>query len=48
MDKKLFRRLHAHPLTLERLLAEQEDLPVAEIIRDLRKAAEFILTATTR
>jgi hypothetical protein len=48
MDKKLFQRLHAHALALERLLAEQSDLPLQEIIRDLRKAAEFILTATTR
>ena len=36
-----FQRLHDHALTLERL-------PVAEIIRDLRMAAEYILTATTR
>jgi hypothetical protein len=31
MGKKLFQRLHDHALTLERLLAEQEDLPLAEI-----------------
>jgi hypothetical protein len=48
MSKKLFQRLHDHALTLEKILAEQEDLPVAEIIRDLRAAAEFILIATTR
>jgi hypothetical protein len=40
--------VHAHALTLERLLAEQPDLPVAEIIHDLRKAAEFVLLAATR
>jgi hypothetical protein len=34
--------------SLERLLAEHPDLPLAEIIRDLRSAAEFILIATTR
>jgi hypothetical protein len=44
----LFQRLHAHALTLERLLAEHPDLPLEEIIRDLRAAAEFILRTTTR
>ena len=48
MDKKLFQRLHTHALVLEQLLVEHPDLPLAEIIRDLRKAAEFILIATTR
>jgi hypothetical protein len=44
----LFQRLHAHALTLEKILSRQKDLPLAEIIRDLRAAAEFILVATTR
>jgi hypothetical protein len=44
----LFQRLHDHALALEKILAKHPDLPVAEIIRDLREAAEFILIATTR
>ena len=43
----LFQHLHDHAVALERLLAEQEDLPLVEIIRDLRAAAEFILVAST-
>jgi hypothetical protein len=48
MSKKLFQRLHDHGLTLEQILAEHPDLPFAEIIQDLRAAAEFVLIATTR
>jgi hypothetical protein len=47
-EQHCFERLHTHALTLERLLAEHPDLPLAEIIQDLRRAAEFILIATTR
>ena len=48
MDKKLFQQLHDHAVTLERLLVEHPDLPLADVIRDLRAAAEFVLIATTR
>ena len=47
MDKKLFQQLHDHAVTLERLLVEHPDLPLADVIRDLRAAAEFILVAST-
>jgi hypothetical protein len=46
--QSLFHRLHDHALMLEQLLAKQEDLPLQDIIRDLRAAAEFVLAATTR
>ena len=45
-DRKLFERLHTHVLTLERLLAEDSTLPLAEIIKDIKAAAGLILEAT--
>jgi hypothetical protein len=44
----LFQQLHDHTLTLERLLTEQPDLPLQNVIDDLRAAAEFVLVASTR
>jgi hypothetical protein len=44
----LFQQLQDHALALERLLAEHPDLPLQDIICDLRTAAEFILIASTR
>jgi hypothetical protein len=43
--EQLLQSLHVHVLTLERILAGDPGLPLADIIRDLRAAAEFILTA---
>ena len=39
----LFEPLHTHVLTLERLLAEDPTLPLAEIIKDIKATAGFIL-----